>query len=287
MFGYVIADGSRLSDEDKNLYRAYYCGVCRALTRQHGVMSDLALNYDLVFLAMLLDSVYDTEPENGKGRCLIHPVRERGYVKSAHVDYAADMSVALMYYKFADDWMDDHNPLRLMESRLIRGRVRLTEKRYPKQCGVIRSCLADLRGMEKRDERVPDRPAACFGALMGSLFAVNEDAYSACLWEMGNRLGQFIYLCDAVIDLKEDLKKKRYNPLTGLPGGGDMTAALCACMDRCTQCFDLLPVKRYRAILEDILYSGVWTKWKQHQLKLHGRNDETEDPREQKGGEAT
>ena len=31
LFGYVIADGERMTEAEKNTYRACYCGLCRSL----------------------------------------------------------------------------------------------------------------------------------------------------------------------------------------------------------------------------------------------------------------
>ena len=63
MFGYIAPVLSVLSEERKQRYRSFYCGVCHALLKRHGQARRLSLSNDMTFLAMLLSSLY--EPETG------------------------------------------------------------------------------------------------------------------------------------------------------------------------------------------------------------------------------
>ena len=53
MFGYVQPAYAELRVREHELYKAYYCGLCRAMGRTTGQLSRFSLNYDLVFLAMM------------------------------------------------------------------------------------------------------------------------------------------------------------------------------------------------------------------------------------------
>ena len=77
MFGYVIANQQGLSQQEQARYRSCYCGLCRALCRRHGTACRFVLHYDMVFLAMLLSSLYEPEERQGSERCLVLPVRGR------------------------------------------------------------------------------------------------------------------------------------------------------------------------------------------------------------------
>ena len=61
MFGYVIANADSLTDEEKARYKAVYCGLCRSLGERHGLRGRLTLNYDMTFLILLLNSMYEPE----------------------------------------------------------------------------------------------------------------------------------------------------------------------------------------------------------------------------------
>lgn len=62
MFGYIRPFIPELKVKDKELYQAYYCGLCRAL-RKYGMTSRMTLTYDATFAAILLSSVLNDEPE--------------------------------------------------------------------------------------------------------------------------------------------------------------------------------------------------------------------------------
>ena len=127
------------------------------------------------------------------------------------------------------------------------------EAAYPRQCEAIRSCLSQLSTLEKENCANPDLPAGCFGRLMGELLVWKEDLWSETLRQMGNGLGRFIYLADAAVDYAADEKKKKYNPFLA--------------MGRCTGCFEKLPLVQDKAILDNILYSGVWMELHRQQRK--------------------
>ena len=47
MFGFVTADLSLLSDEQRRRYKSFYCGLCLSLKQRHGSLARFTLTYDL------------------------------------------------------------------------------------------------------------------------------------------------------------------------------------------------------------------------------------------------
>ena len=117
-----------------------------------------------------------------------------------------------------------------------------------------------LSAIEQADTGDPDAAANCFGRLMGELF-VTDDLWDARLRPFGEALGRFIYLLDAVIDLPEDLRHGRYNPLRTLPQDADLHALLTMLLGECSTAFEALPVLQDVELLRNILYSGVWLRY--------------------------
>ena len=77
MFGYVVADRSNLTQVQVARYRECYCGLCRAIGQRHGQHSRLSLTYDMTFLVLLLDSLYEPHVDAGASRCLVHPMHKQ------------------------------------------------------------------------------------------------------------------------------------------------------------------------------------------------------------------
>ena len=84
------------------------------------------------------------------------------------------------------------------------------------------------------------------------------------LWEVVSVfLGKLIYFMDAACDLEEDRKKGQYNPLAllGVQSGADFRPQLTLLAGDAAEAFEGLPIVQDAAILQNILYSGVWTRF--------------------------
>ena len=260
MFGYITADSRTMQREDKARYQSVYCGLCRRLNRQYGNPGRAALTYDMTFVAILLSSLYHTEEAESFKRCGLHPLRKGAYISSAVIEYAADMNIILAYYKYLDDWNDDRNARARRKSKSLEQGRSMAKDRWPRQYTAISECMEQLGQMEKDNELNPDKPANCFGVLMGEVLVMQEDSFSAALRRMGAALGRFIYLLDASNDLKADIKKERYNPLIAQTDT-NFKPMLDMLMSECTGEFEKLPLERDLPILRNVLYSGVWTRY--------------------------
>ena len=263
MFGYVSASYDELDEVQQRRYGAVYCGICRSIRKQSGQLARLALSYDMAFLALLLTSLYEPEETSGGNACILHPIKKRPWADNAYIRYAADMNVALAYYNCMDDWQDDRNPAARAAAAVLKAACGAIETRYPRQCGAIRRCIDELRKLENTNCSNPDEAANCFGQLMAELLVYHDDLWAPILREMGHSLGRFIYLADAVNDLPRDKKKRKYNPF--LAAGLDpahFEEYLVLDMARCTESFEKLPLVQDKALLDNILYSGIWVEYR-------------------------
>ena len=264
MFGYISVSIQELSPEERVRYNSVYCGICRRIRAQASQTARLSLSYDMAFLALLLMSLYEPEEESGPSACILHPIKKRPWVDNECIRYAADMNVALAYYNCLDDWHDDGRlSAKLMAGALEKNYPQIAA-RYSRQCKAIEDCIAELSRLEKENCNNPDEVAGCFGQLMGELLVYEEDLWSHALREMGMALGRFIYLADAAIDYRKDTRKKKYNPYLAMGTGEDWPRweeYLVLAMSRCTEYYERLPLVQDKALLDNILYSGVWTNF--------------------------
>ena len=106
--------------------------------------------------------------------------------------------------------------------------------------------------------------------LMGELFSVERE-YDVWLRPFGEALGRFIYLMDAVMDLEDDVRKSRFNPLKALRESGydteDFRAVLTTQLGAVANAFERLPLLQDAALLRNILYSGVWQRYNRANAK--------------------
>ena len=267
MFGYVLPNDVEMTESEKSLYRSYYCGLCRTLSRKYGLKGQLSLSFDMTFLVLLLTAVYGGKEERGSLRCVPHPFKEHEYVVNRFTEYAAEMNVLLAYYKLRDDEHDDGNKLSAALANRLRPSVSAVCERYSRQADAVRSSLQALRQIEKQGELSPDKAADAFCGMTRELFVYEEDDNAPVFREIGTKLGSFIYLCDAVVDLKKDIRRERYNPLVAMPEAS-FEPMLTAMMSDCVTAYDRLTVDpAWSGILKNVLYSGVWTAFRAKQKK--------------------
>ena len=225
----------------------------------------------MTFLLVLLSSLYEPSESLTSARCLTHPLKKREGICNDLNDYCADMNLALAYHKCRDDWTDDHSLAGMAEAKLLERAYRQVEARYPEKCVAIQRCLQEIDSLEQESCLDPDGPANLTARMLGEIFVYRNDYWAVPLRTIGEGLGRFIYLMDAYDDLPADRRRKRYNPLAEFSGQADYESlvkdSLTLVIAECTQAFELMPLVQDVEILRNILYSGVWSRYRQKQAK--------------------
>lgn len=262
MFGHVQANLADLSTEEKERYQAAYCGLCHAIGQRHGFLARLGLSYDLTFLSLLLSSLYEPEEQFKDCRCIIHPCKKRCSVSNSCTDYAADMTVALTYYKCLDDWKDDRNLLRLAYAKILEKSYRNVKAQWPRQCQAIETEIDVLSRIEQGKSSSPDAAANSFGRLMEELFVLDSDNWERYLRALGYGLGRYIYFADAALDYRKDRRSGSYNPLNHIETKPEeMKPTLTNLLGDASKAFEFLPLVQDEHLLKNVLYSGIWLKY--------------------------
>ena len=280
MFGYVMASVQELSKERKERYQQVYCGVCRQIRTGSSNAARMLLSYDMAFLALLHMSLYEPEETTGQRACSLHPLKPRPWTDNRYVRYAADMNVALAYYKALDDLTDEGRTGAGLLVKKLEPDMERIRGQYPRQCGAMETCIAKLSALEREHCPDPDECAACFGMLMAEILVYREDMWSGCLRQMGMALGRYIYLADAAIDYAKDKKKGRYNPFLAMGMEEDWRLweqYLLLAMGRCTDYYERLPLVQDKDILDNILYSGIWVEYRRRQRGRVAAREERND----------
>ncbi len=263
MFGYVVPNKAELKFREFDTYRAYYCGLCSSLRRGFGYKGALSLTYDMTFLSMLLNSLYEPESLPRCTRCVCHPFKKHCEITDKYSSYAADMSILLSYYKCIDDWRDDKSIPKLIYAALLRSGKKKTALKYPEKAAGIKKLLGEISRLEKDGSL--EENANAFGDICGIIFTPEDDIWRKTLYNIGFYLGKFIYILDSYDDIEGDIRHNRPNPLIGLYSASEfdkecenllnMMAAECAAE------FEKLPLIENAEILRNILYAGIWTRF--------------------------
>ena len=262
MFGTLTVAREILTPEEDARYRAAYCGLCRNLRRRYGQKAGLTLNYDLCFLILFLESLYEPDEKEGKAACLMHPFKPRLWWESACTEYAADMNLALSYLKLRDDWEDDGSITALTGSTVMKSVFLNIRERWPRQCNTMQDSIRKLREIEKAKTEDPDAAAETFAELMAEVFVFRRDRWESDLRGCGAALGRFLYISDACLDLERDSIRGNYNPFRRRYGLRDnreyFQGILQMLLGECLFYFDRLPLVKDTGLLKNILCFGLW-----------------------------
>ena len=263
MFGFVTANIVDLSDEEKERYQAMYCGLCHALRVRHGNLARFALSYDLTFLIMLLGSLYEPAESRSEARCPAHPLKAQPTIATDHSLYAADMAVALAYYKCLDDWNDEGKSTARYMNRILERSYRAVREMWQRQCEAIDAGMAAVAAAERDPNVGPDEAGRRFGEIMGEIFVYDaNDFWAPSLWRLGAELGCFIYFMDAAVDLDDDIAHDTYNPFKRLDLDAETIRLLLQDLaGRAAETFETLPLERDLHTMRSVIYAGVWQQF--------------------------
>lgn len=234
MFGYLKPYKPTLSEADMTYYRALYCGLCKALGREHGQLTRLGLTYDVTLWCVLLSTLIRTRPELQEETCLTHPVGRHAIAGDETVlRLGADLSLLLLDYKLRDDLLDGEPGLR---TRLLRAAyapaLKRARRKHEPALRILTKELDELHRLEKLqpEELEPLKMASCNGSLLARLTGYFLRGFLAdeALWveaaagkmellfelleEFSAAVGRWVYYLDACDDWEEDISGGKPNP---------------------------------------------------------------------------
>lgn len=265
MFGYVFINKPEMKVREYEDYRAYYCGLCKAIGKNCGNLCRLSLSYDMNFLQILLTSLYEVETKTVKKRCITHPMRKHWIKMNDLSSYVAEMNVLLAYEKLLDDWTDEKKIVSKLFSQIIHGKTKKIQNFYIEKSRVIQYNLRQLHEYEKNNEENIDKVAGCFGKIVEEIYVYKKDEWEQDLRKLGFFMGKYIYIMDAYEDIKEDIKNGNYNPLIKLYDKQNFDEEchrlLVMMASESAKAFERLPIVENTGILRNILYSGIWNRY--------------------------
>lgn len=263
MYGYLTVADKLLQENELKRYKACYCGLCRCIKEKYGSLYRLCLNYDMTFLVLFLNSLYEPDETQGEENCVVHPFSRHLWFESVYTEYAADITLALAYLKLRDNWLDDRNLISLSEAGLLKKAYASISAKYPETFSKIEKAMQTLHEIEESGEYLPDEASDCFGEVMSAVFTPENDRWTPTVAAFARSLGKYIYILDAAADLDRDRLLERYNPFRPLYGRTDNSELffniLRIILSDCLREYDRLPLVRDSAILKNIVCVGLWS----------------------------
>jgi len=292
MYGYITPYKPELTVASWTVYKAFYCGLCKA-TKVYGQIPRVATNYDMTFVAALLHDYITQEVVFGKEPCITNPFRKRVFVeRNQLLDRITAANILLVHYKLVDDVYDGGGLKKKFAKRMFARAHKKAAAILPEVDAVIDKRYTQLREFEKENCDSLDRASHPFAELtaeVGEIIIMTNEAeefhgIASSLMAPRNdsnfralcyNIGKFIYLIDALDDVTEDFKKKRYNPFIAAYGNfinrrqffddnADKIAFVTATvLNRAAECFNGLELTQSNSLLKNIVHKGLRHKLEQ------------------------
>ena len=267
MFGYIVPDKANLYIKDFQVYNAFYCSLCKALSREGNQLTRLSANYDATFFDIFIHAILRKEVAIKSETCMI-AMKKKNVVKIDDLTIrVADVAVLLLYYSLTDDILDGKKSRRIIRTSFAL-RTRKAKKREPIINTIIEESYKKLRELEKEQRTNIDKVADTSAKMLQDITC----QFKTLTYEESNfiyNIGKLIYLFDAVDDVEEDTKNKTYNPVILSYGScvdkkeylnehkDEVSFLLNSAYSRIVECYDKMEVIEFEGILSNIIYLGI------------------------------
>lgn len=264
MFGYVKTYKNELKVIEYEVFQSYYCGLCKTLKSEYGFFARLGLNYDSVFLALLLSSVTNDLGTCAPERCIASPLKKKPVRKTEKcMSYSAAVMIILAVLKLSDDIRDEKSIKSLISYIALINAKRRVKKNYGELYNECRSHILALSRLEKENCSSIDKLANEFAEILKRAFTpdfIKDEDTKRILGHIGYMLGRFIYIADAFDDLERDKKKKCFNAFLLCdtpPTAEEIRDLLTLSLSSIAGSYELLNIKINKPILDNIIYLGL------------------------------
>ncbi len=267
MFGYIKTHRPELKVKEDETYKGIYCSLCRALGKRYGIMSRLFLSYDSTFLALALMALSDEKVCFEQKRCPFNPSKKCNFCQneSEELNFAADISVLLLYHKIRDN-ISDSTLFKAILYRILLVTVICSYKKAikfrPDEAIIIEEYIRMQKAVEEKQSRSVDEAAEPTAILLGRLYSRGEkdDDNRRVRERVGYCLGRWVYMIDAFDDIEKDRKSGNYNPflLSGQDNYEKIKGDLLMTAGELAKAYELLEIKKFGTITENVIYDGLY-----------------------------
>lgn len=266
MFGYLKPDKTKLSKGEIGLYQTFLCGICMSTKQRFGNTKRMLANFDINFFNILLHSYNDLPLNHYPARCVASPVKKRSIMTTD--DITAKLSAAnilLAYHKVCDDENDEGKLKAKLAKKILK---KAYEKAKAQEFGLDEIMLRQnkqLYLLEKENCKSIDKLSHCFAQLSREMIAYLQPDANDFLLDLAYNIGKWVYIADAIDDIKKDYKNKQFNAFLSMYGSIEETIknidevrfVFNTTLNKATSDYNDLNLQYFNCILNNIMYTSL------------------------------
>ncbi|MBQ7595884.1 MAG: hypothetical protein IJU45_04380 [Clostridia bacterium] len=266
MLGYVRAYKPDMTFRNYDIYKGIYCSLCKEIGKRYGLLARLTLSYDFVFFALVRMGLKESCVPFKNSRCSFNPAKKclKCPLDNGDLQYTADVSMLMVYYKYLDN-VDDSSFFKRLVLKVLSPYFKRIYKKAKKMCPegdrILNEMYQHQKNVEQSDVSL-DAAAHPSAEALGSLLTLNsgyEDEET--LYRFGYAVGRWVYLADAADDYEDDLKSGSFNPFSSYGAAEAAQKArysLNMTLGEAVSLFEKLKINHYKNIIHNIVYDGMY-----------------------------
>ncbi len=269
MFGYLQIHKDELKVKEYEAYKSVYCGLCKQLGRDYGILTRLILSYDCTFYAILLMSLKRSCTGFSDGRCKFNPLKKCKFADCKDNAYskASALSVISAYYKVVDD-IDDSGFFKRIALKIAKPffgrRQKKAARRFPEIENIVSEMMKNQKAAENDELVTIDKAANPTAKMISDLAALEggNDLQKRVLSEFGYQIGRWVYLIDAADDYEKDKKSGNFNPFikADINDKDYINSVLSQSLARAYDAYNLLDIIDFKPIIDNMMLYGFPNK---------------------------
>ena len=272
MFGYIKPYKPEMKMKEFDTFKAIYCGLCKQLSHVYGPFASLTLSYDFTFVAAVSLGLRDNPCGFQSCRCAANPLKKKACtVACGDLHFCASAAMLMIYYKVKDDLADSgvfQKIARLCILPFVSHARKKAMAAYPEIDAIISSAMQKQAEVERDGTAGIDRAADPTALALGRIceYLSDDPVQKKVLNRFGYLLGRYVYFADALDDLPQDKKSGGYNPFLVKCKEEKMSdeeiqeyakSVINLTVGEIAPAYELLDLKRYKSILDNIIYLGL------------------------------
>lgn len=254
-------------------YKAVYCGLCKQLGKVYGPFARMTLSYDFTFLSLLSLGLKEQIGGFRREKCIVNPLKKKPcLIPCDDLMFSASAAMVMFYYKLRDNYDDGgiKDKIKSLVLMPFAGKARKKSLLYCKSLDeIVKRCMTNQFEVEHSDSISIDRAAEPTAAALGGIFRLlsEDQSKQVVLERLGYLVGRYVYFIDALDDLEEDISTGNYNIFYKKfqsEGNCDILqikeyakGVVNLTVGQIAAAYELLDLKRYKTILDNIIYLGL------------------------------
>lgn len=271
LFGYIRPFKPQFKMCEYDTYKAVYCGLCKELGKSYNFLLRFTLSYDFAFLGILSFAVSESQVNIKPQICMAHPLKKTPCVTCGSLEYTASAAVISIYHKLKDDISDKgffKKLAALILLAFIFPQYKKANKKLPHLSSVTEKYMRMQKDIEEKKTKSIDVAAEPTAMIMSEIASElsDDDVKKRILSRIGYLLGRYVYITDALDDVKQDYKKNQYNPLLLQDGCENCNMenikkiakdSIFFTLGELANSYTLLEINKFKPILDNIIYLGL------------------------------